>query len=359
MKIQRPCSSRGSHTAGFTLVELLVVIAIIAVLVALLLPAVQAAREAARRAQCLNHLKQIGLGYLTHDSTNRFLPSGGWSALGVGDADRGFGRQQPGGWMYAILPFIEEQSLYSLPGDGNAVLISSDQKAKATQLQRSPVSIYNCPSRRGAFPYPYVLASNWTPFNSNKPEFAVRGDYGANSGDTTRGMHYFGVRWVVRADGTRDYTQYTFFFWPTSYTAADSANFRWPPQSGQSGISYFGSKTRLAKLKDGSSKTYMVGERYLNPDFYFNGQGPNDNHSAFQGADWDINCWGNTDPSYAPIQDTPGLDLFGQYGSAHPGSFHVAMCDGSVQGIAYAVDLNTHAFLSNREDGQVVNSSSN
>jgi prepilin-type N-terminal cleavage/methylation domain-containing protein len=126
--------------SAFTLVELLVVIAIIGVLVALLLPAVQAAREAARRTQCLNNLKQIGVGLHNYADTHRVLPPGAFWAGTMTANSRG-------SILLHLLPFIEQQNLFD---KFNLTIAPEGQTlpGSTTLLAATVIKTYTCPSEK-------------------------------------------------------------------------------------------------------------------------------------------------------------------------------------------------------------------
>ena len=94
------------HAAGFTLIELLVTLAIIAVLIALLLPAVQSARASARRAQCQNHLRQLGLALHNYHDTHLVFPPGSYVLGSASPVQSGWG------WGAMILPYLDQSPLY-------------------------------------------------------------------------------------------------------------------------------------------------------------------------------------------------------------------------------------------------------
>ena len=135
---------------GFTLIELLVVIAIIAVLIALLLPAVQAAREAARRAQCVNNLKQFGLGMHNYHSSNDVFPMG--ASLCVYNYGGGTPCTTWNNWSAhaMMLNYLEQAPLYntinfSMEGRGSDYASSANSTA-----YNAKISLFLCPSDRFA-----------------------------------------------------------------------------------------------------------------------------------------------------------------------------------------------------------------
>jgi prepilin-type N-terminal cleavage/methylation domain-containing protein len=318
---------------GFTLVELLVVIAIIGVLVGLLLPAVQAAREAARRTTCKNNLRQLALGAINHENQLGFFPSGGWGRHWVCDPDRGFGERQPGGWGYHVLPFIEGQALHEM-GAG----ASQPEKLRLNRERiGTPLAIFYCPSRRDARTYPVTPQFWWnrTPHFTAELSEVARTDFAANGGDVVSGL--FGTGW---SDG------------PSNFEQGDSGRFAWPGLALHTGITANRSEVGIGKVVDGTSKTYLLGEKYLNPDSYFTGEDWGDNHNVYSGDDMEIVRFGAT--GMIPAQDRPGLVAYFAFGSAHATGCHMAMCDGSIREIVYTIDFEIHRRLSNRRDELVV-----
>ena len=308
-----------SHRKAFTLIELLVVIAIVGILIGLLLPAVQAAREAARLTQCANNLRQLGLACIQHQETHGHFPTCGWGHKWPGIPGRGFGPQQPGGWMYNVLPFMEEEALHDLGLGGTPAQLRT---ASARRIS-TPLLLLYCPSRRPALVYP--ISEQWLLLETDRVTRVARHDYSINGGSLR----------VSTQSG------------PPSLAAAES--YSWPDTSRCDGICHVRSQVTLNQITDGTSNTYLLGEKYLNPDHYYTGLDLGDNQTAFTGVCYDTIRYGRT--SSPPAQDRPGLTDPLIFGSAHGGGCQFVFCDGSTHLINYRIDPATHTCLARRNDG--------
>ncbi len=242
-----------------TLIEILVAISIVGMLLALLLPAVQMAREAGRRTACKNQLRNIGLALANHESAQSRFPSNGWGFQWFGDPDRGTGPRQPGGWVYNVLPYVERRDLAEL-GAGDPVILKAQRIAQANQ---TVVNLFYCPSRRPAALYPFDEA--WPPRNADLVAETSKTDYAINAGD----------RFIPAGGG------------PPSYQQADDPNYIWPDFSKATGISFLRSTVRFAEIRDGTSLTYLVGEKHMSLGAFDLG----DDQGLLVGYDLDNSRW--------------------------------------------------------------------
>jgi prepilin-type N-terminal cleavage/methylation domain-containing protein len=361
---------------GFTLVELLVVIAIIGTLVALLLPAVQAAREASRRSACQNNLRQIGLAIHNHVNSFGVFPSGGAESSPKIEnfvaGGKPFGPEKQGlGWAYQILPYLEEGVLQLI--------------VKQNDLQAAEIPLYVCPSRRSvasakvsaanlggkvvflidyaaaqpctaqcpvgspgcASPPPLYNPRDSVPIDPTKYEVNLPSVWGGKNMNFRLQDHYQvydGV--IVRSPWRRD-------DFLSTHGVAGGGKF----------LAGVPSPTSFAKITDGTSKTFMLGEKYVRSDTY-GGGGTSDDHGWSEG--WDADIIRST--CFQPYPDSDGYqfqslgadDIFGHekdvvyFGSAHSGGFHGIFADASIQTLSYDIDVVLFNALATRAGEEVV-----
>lgn len=306
---------------GMTLIELMVVVSIIGVLIGLLLPAVQSARESARRTVCANQLRQFGLAMSQHEIATKRFPTGGWNFRWFPEGDRGSTRKQPGGWLFPLLPYLEQKplsdTLKNPPG--------GDRQAALRHLITTPIEIMYCPSRRAAELYLWQVHNVADyPFNmEDYPEMAAKLDYAANG-------------------GTIDPTTGTL---PITLEQADNPLFPWQDNQAANGICYFRSEVKSSQVSDGTSNTFLMGEKWVRTSAM---RDMGDDTSPYCGFDKDNVRWTNQ----LPVPDSEE-EHWDQFGSPHPEIVQFVYVDGSVRPVTYTVDAEVFRCLGDRRDGEV------
>lgn len=307
--------SVSARRRGFTLIELLVVIAVIGILIALLLPAVQAAREAARRMSCTNNLKQIGLGLHMYHDVHRQLPMGWLGLDSNGDADW---LGDPGwAWSTRILPFVEQRPLYENEIDMNRPITDiANDAARVASL-----GVFRCPSDKA------------------EPVFDLRDEIdeeteGPNVITTLATSNYPGVF------GTED----------MHHVCEDPSD---PDYNGCQGDGCFFLNRGIAfrDITDGTSQTFMVGERWSKWI-----------HSTWVGVvngGWHApaRVVAVASDEFPPNSEDNVEQQTHNFSSWHPAGTNFLLCDGHVRMITEAIDLEVYNALCTREGGEPVGSS--
>jgi prepilin-type N-terminal cleavage/methylation domain-containing protein/prepilin-type processing-associated H-X9-DG protein len=342
---------------GFTLVELLVVIAIIGILVALLLPAIQAAREAARRTQCKNNLKNIGLAIQNFHDTYKFFPLGGVSpdpliehylrdSLASTTPKKGppNGPKQQGlGWMFQILPYLEEGAVQNLITDA--------------EIKQQLVPLYNCPSRRAAVVRPNAVALVDYAGVTAGPSRSELGDTEFNNYMNNPAANHWDIFWGnanLSGQGLP----------PTAFiTAGNKMIFLGIIQRcdfirNTGTHAGFMRTVSFKNINDGASKTLLVSEKRVPPSNYEVGALVSDNRGWADG--WDYDPLRSTmfplEPDGEPKTQPPPIfdPIHFQFGSAHSGGINAAFADGSVTFISYDINRENFNRMGHRYDGEVI-----
>jgi prepilin-type processing-associated H-X9-DG protein len=256
----------------------------------------------------------------------------------IGEPDDGYGKDQPGGWAYNILAYIEQQDLRDL-GSGHPSRyvdpLNPQRQAELLRLVTTTVPVFNCPTKRPLQLWPYALdpaapptvACNLFLCRHDNGCRVLRGDYRVNSGSIEPGSQT-GPPVIINP---------IFYGWS---------------RRSQNGICYQRSLIRLAQITDGTAKTAMIGEKYLNPNRYFNGEDSADDQCVYSGHDNDN--FGYTADGlevFSPRLDREENRNYSfHFGSAHPSGINMAFCDGSIHLIDYEVEGKIWSRYGGRDD---------